>query len=89
MSLKNYFANLISRVETDTSITNEATDEAGFFKPRREVILRNLNLLKDLHDKPLAKKMVQASWANIVRELPPDWLILNELEKAEFKKALE
>ena len=60
MNLKTYFEKLIEQVDA-SDINNQGKDKSGFFKPTRTVLLRHLNLLKDLHDKPLAKQMVKAS----------------------------
>ncbi|MES3039004.1 MAG: hypothetical protein V4736_13945 [Bdellovibrionota bacterium] len=87
MSLENYFSSLIKRVE-DSDIDNQGKDKNGFFKPTRTILLRHLNLIKDLHQKPNAKGMVKASWAKVVEELPPEWLILSEEEKKELKNIL-
>lgn len=87
MSLESYFSKLIEKVES-SDISNQGKDENGFFKPRRVIILRHLGLLRDLHLKPLANAMVRESWAYIVSELPPDWLILTESEKHQLKKIL-
>ncbi len=85
MSLADYFAKLIVKVE-GSEISNAGKDKNGFFKPTRTVIIRNLNLLKDLHDKPRAKVMVQAAWTAIAEELPPEWLILDIEQKKNFRK---
>jgi len=87
MGLKQYFSQLIELVEK-SDINNQGKDENGFFKPTRTIILRNLNLLRDLYDKPRAKHMVQTAWKVIVKELPPDWLILNEEDKKELQKVI-
>lgn len=89
MSLKAYFSDLISKVETSESITNAGTDKNGFYKPTRTILLRNLTLLKDLHDKPRAKAMVQAAWTAVVEELPPEWLILSEADKKQLQDILK
>lgn len=88
MSLKSYFTELISKVEKSETISNGGKDDNGFYKPTKTVLLQNLNLLKDLHSKPGAKQMVQASWKAIVKDLPPEWLVLGEEEKIELKKIL-
>lgn len=88
MSLNNYFSKLIERVEASEEITNSGKDENGFYKPTRTVLLRNLQLLKDLHEKPLAQKMVKTAWEAVVKDLPPDWLVLSNDEKQELKKIL-
>lgn len=88
MSLRHYFEDLILRVE-NSEIDNGGKDKNGFYKPTRTVLLRNLNLLKDLHDKPRAKAMVSAAWAAVVEELPPEWLVLDESQKVELKKILK
>ena len=89
MSLTNYFSKLIERVEKSDEITNLGKDHNGFFKPTKTVLLRHLNLIKDLHQKPLAKKMVQASWQKILEDLPPEWLVLTPEEKKELQKILK
>ena len=88
MSLKNYFTELISKVENSEKISNGGKDDNGFYKPTKTVLLQNLNLLKDLHNKPGAKQMVQAAWKTVVKDLPPEWLILGAEEKLELKKIL-
>ncbi len=89
MSLEHYFTNLISKVESSDVITNQGKDAEGFFKPTRTLLLRHLNILKDLHAKPLAKPMLQSSWKFVVEHVPPDWLILDDEQKTELKKILK
>lgn len=89
MSLKDYFSELIYKVESTDTISNAGKDENGFYKPVRTITLRHLNLLRDLHDKPRAREMVRASWASVVKELPPEWLILNEEDRRQLKEILE
>lgn len=88
MSLRDYFSNLISKVESSEEISNAGKDDNGFYKPTKTILLRNLNLLKDLHDKPRAQAMVKTAWTAVVKELPEEWLILNEEEKKELRKIL-
>lgn len=88
MSLSEYFIELIKKVEASETITNAGKDENGFYKPTRTILLRNLNLLKDLHDKPLARQMVKTAWASVIQELPPEWLVLQEENKLQLKKIL-
>ena len=88
MSLRDYFTQLISKVENSTEITNAGKDENGFYKPKRTVLLRNLNLLRDLHDKPRAKDMVKSAWTSVIAELPPEWLVLTAEDKAELQNIL-
>lgn len=88
MSLENYFRKLIERVENSDEIDNAGKDQNGFYKPRKTIILRNLQLMLDLHQKPLAKEMVKNAWKAVAQELPPEWLILGAEEKAELKKIL-
>ncbi|MBC7465559.1 MAG: hypothetical protein H7256_06160 [Bdellovibrio sp.] len=88
MSLKDYFTGLISKVENSETISNGGKDDNGFYKPTKNVLIQNLNLLKDLHNKPGAKAMVQASWKAVVKDLPPEWLILDDQQKSELKKIL-
>lgn len=87
MALDLYFEKLIDRVNKE--ISNQGKDENGFFKPTRDVLLRHLNLLKDLHAKPLAKPMVKGAWQYVSENLPPDWLVLTAEEKNQLKKILE
>lgn len=89
MGLKEYFTDLIAKVEASDEITNAGKDEEGFFRPTRTILLRNLNLLKDLHDKPRAKEMVKGAWVSVVKDLPPEWLVLSDEDKAELKKILK
>lgn len=88
MSLDNYFSSLIKRVEESEEIHNGGKDDNGFYKPTRSLLLRNLNLLKDLHTKPGAKAMVQKAWEQVSSDLPSEWLVLKADEKAELKKIL-
>jgi hypothetical protein len=88
MSLENYFRKLIQKVE-DSDISNQGKDKDGFFKPTRTILLRHLQLLKDLHGKPLAKNMTKASWQYVVENVPPEWLVLTSEEKAELKEMLK
>ena len=89
MSLTDYFQNLIKRVEASDEIQNDGKDRNGFYKPTRTLVLRHLNLLRDLHAKPNAKEMVRGAWKQVVEILPPDWLILNDAEKADLRRMLE
>ena len=84
MSLINYFTNLIKMVEESDNISNAGKDKDGFYKPTRTILLRNLQLLKDLHNKPRAKDMVIVAWNAVVNEVPPEWLKLNPVEKKEL-----
>ena len=88
MSLKNYFSDLIVKVESSNEITNAGKDKTGFYKPQRTILLRHLCLLRDLHDKPLAKPMLINSWKAVVEQLPPEWLTLPEPENSELQKIL-
>lgn len=88
MSLEQYFQDLIERVEASEEIHNGGKDKNGFYKPTRMIVLRNLQLLKDLHQKPLAKAMVKTAWQAVVEELPAEWLKLGATEKSELKKIL-
>lgn len=88
MSLTDYFASLIKKVE-ESDINNGGKDKSGFYKPTRTVLLQNLNLLKDLHDKPRAKLMVKAAWQAVIEEVPPEWLVLNPEDKKELKEILK
>lgn len=89
MGLKDYFSSLLSKVEASAEITNAGKNEDGFYKPTRTVLIRHLNLLRDLHDKPMARQMVKDAWQEVVKELPPEWLIMNEQDKQAFKKILK
>ncbi|XGC81989.1 hypothetical protein ACES2L_05765 [Bdellovibrio bacteriovorus] len=89
MSLSVFFQDLIQRVEESDTITNAGKDKEGFYKPTRTILLRHLQLLKDLHQKPLAKQMVKASWAYVVENVPPEWLIPAPEDREELKKILE
>lgn len=88
MSLRDYFSELIKKVEASEEISNAGKDDNGFYKPVKTILLRNLNMLKDLHDKPRAKEMVKTAWAAVVKELPPEWLVLSEENKKELKNIL-
>lgn len=88
VDLQDYFTALIARVEA-SDIQNDGTDKDGFYKPTRALLLRHLNVMRDLHAKPLAKPMLKASWKFVVENVPPEWLVLNESQKAELKKILD
>ena len=88
MSLKEYFADLIKRVEASEEISNAGKDGEGFYRPTRTILLRNLNLLRDLHDKPRARDMVKAAWNSVADDLPPEWLEMSEEDRAEMRKIL-
>jgi hypothetical protein len=88
MSLKNYFSELIEKVESSNEITNAGKDRNGFYKPQRTIIIRHLSLLRDLYDKPRAKPMVINAWKEVVDQIPFEWLALNEPEKSELQKIL-
>ncbi len=88
MSLDNYFKSLIEKVEASDEITNKGKDAEGFYKPTRTILLRHLQILKDLHQKPLAKPMLLAAWNYVVETVPPEWLILNDEDKAALKKII-
>jgi hypothetical protein len=83
MSLEHFFKSLLDKVESSEDITNAGKDAEGFYKPTRTILLRHLQLLKDLHGKPLAKNMVKSSWAYVVEHVPPEWLIPEEKEDQE------
>jgi hypothetical protein len=89
MSLENYFQNLIDKVESSEDIHNGGKDESGFYKPTRTLLLRQLRLLKDLHQKPGARAMVKDAWRSVAKELPAEWLVLTDEEKKELKTILE
>ncbi|WP_413560447.1 hypothetical protein [Bdellovibrio sp. HCB209] len=89
MSLEQFFLDLIKKAEESEDITNAGTDDEGFYKPTRTILLRHLNLLKDLHKKPLAKPMLKQSWAYVTEHVPAEWLIPASAEdQAELKKML-
>lgn len=87
MALAEYFQRLIDRVEK-SDIGNNGKDENGFFKPTRTLLLRHLQMLRDLHDKPRARTMLKGAWTQVVQDLPPEWLVLSKEEKAELKAIL-
>ena len=87
MSLDHYFDSLIKKVET-SELDNQGKDDKGFFLPTRKVLLENLQMLKDLHAKPMAKPMLQTAWKFVTEHLPSEWLILSEKEKTELRKIL-
>ncbi len=89
MTLKDYFENLIQTVENSDEFSNAGKDAEGFYKPVRTILLRHLQLLKDLHQKPLAKPMLQASWKEVVKMVPPEDLLPPPEVQAELKKILE
>ena len=89
MSLKTYFEALLQKVEASEVITNAGKDDNGFYKPKRTILIRHLNLLIDLHDKPRAKEMVKKSWETVQAEVPLEWLVLNESEKTALKEILK
>lgn len=88
MCLDEYFTRLIEAVEKSDAVTNQGTDKNGFFKPTRTVVLRHLQMLKDLHKKPLAKPMLQEAWKVVVENVPPELLVMTEEQKAALKKIL-
>lgn len=85
--LKGYFESLIKKVEA-SDLSNQGKDKDGFFKPTRELVLRHLNLLRDLHAKPLAKPMVKDAWKFVVEHVPPELLIMNAEQKQELTDLL-
>lgn len=88
MSLRDYFSELIRKVETGGEITNAGKDEGGFYRPTKTILLRNLRLLRDLHDKPRAKAMVKSAWESVVKDLPPEWLVLSPEDKKSLQDIL-
>ncbi|MEK2690364.1 hypothetical protein [Bdellovibrio sp. GT3] len=89
MSLEIFFKQLIQKTEASEEITNAGTDEEGFYKPTRTILLRHLQLLKDLHKKPLAKPMLRQSWEYVVEHLPAEWLVpTDKADQEELKKML-
>jgi len=87
MTLSAYFENLLARVEA-SEISNQGKDANGFFSPTRTLLLRHLQLLKDLHATPGARPMVKDAWKFVVEHLPPDWLVMPAELKSEMKKIL-
>jgi hypothetical protein len=85
--LKSYFEDLIAKVEA-SDLSNQGKDKDGFFKPTRELVLRHLQLLRDLHAKPLAKPMVKDAWKFVVEHVPPEMLVMNDEQKAAVKAML-
>ena len=85
--LKAYFEQLIEKVEA-SQLSNQGKDKDGFFKPTRELVLRHLQLLKDLHEKPLARPMVKDSWKFVVEHVPPELLVMTEAQKTALKEIL-
>lgn len=88
VSLETYFQKLIERVESTDVVQNDGKDKDGFYKPTRTLLLRHLELLKDLHDKPLARDRVRDAWKYVVETVPPEWLIMSAEQRAEMKKIL-
>lgn len=89
MSLEQFFKDLIARAEASEDITNAGTDNEGFYKPTRTILLRHLQLMKDLHKKPLAKPMLKSSWAYIIEHVPADWLLPeSEEDREELRRIL-
>lgn len=88
MSLDDYFAKLIKLVETSDLVTNQGTDRNGFYKPTRTIVLRHLQMLKDLHSKPLAKPMLKEAWRVVVENVPPELLVMNDEQKTAMKRLL-
>jgi hypothetical protein len=86
--LTSYFNDLIKKVEA-SDLSNAGKDKDGFYKPTRELVLRNLHLLRDLHQKPLAKPMVKDAWKFVVENLPPEMLVLGDEDKAKLKEILK
>lgn len=88
MDLTDYFQKLIDQVENSEVVTNKGKDAGGFYKPTRTILLRHLNLLKDLHAKPLAKPMLKTSWDYVAEHLPPEWLIPGTAEEGDALKRI-
>jgi hypothetical protein len=83
MSLDLFFSQLLKQAEASEDITNAGKDAEGFYKPTRTILLRHLQLLKDLHAKPLAKPMLKSSWAYVVENVPSEWLVPESKEDQE------
>ncbi|WP_413586792.1 hypothetical protein [Bdellovibrio sp. HCB274] len=89
MSLEQFFTDLIKKAENSEEITNAGKDEGGFYKPTRTILLRHLQLLKDLHQKPLAKPMLRQSWEYVTEHVPAEWLVpTDKSDREELKKML-
>jgi len=87
--LSEYFSQLLKRVEANEDVvSNQGKDNEGFYKPTRTILLRHINLLRDLNEKPLAKPMLKTAWEYVVEHLPPEYLVLNEEQKSALKKML-
>lgn len=89
MGLESYFSRIIEKVESTDVIKNDGKDKNGFYLPTRKLVLRHLGLLRDLHAKPLARAQVKDAWAFVVENVPPEWLVLSEAEKAELSAILK
>ena len=89
MTLRDYFSGLIQRVEESAEIHNGGTDQNGFYKPTKTIVLKHLHLLRDLHDKPRAQAMVKSAWNEVVAELPPEWLVLPAELKEQMRLILK
>lgn len=83
-----YFDGLIKKVEA-SDLSNAGKDKDGFYKPTRELVLRNLHMLRDLHQKPLARAMVKDAWKFVAEHLPPEMLVLSDEEKVRLKEILK
>jgi hypothetical protein len=87
MALDTYFSRLLERINA-SDIQNNGKDDNGFYKPTRELLIRHATLLRDLHAKPLAKPMVKSSWAFVVANAPPEWLVLEPEDRILLKNML-
>ena len=87
--LQKYFTALIAKVEAAKEITNQGKDDAGFFKPTRTILLQQLNMLKDLHEKANAKPMLKTAWKFVVENVPPEMLVMTTEQKAALRKILD
>lgn len=88
--LTDYFAKILAQVEADENVvTNQGKDKEGFYKPVRTILIRHLNLLRDLNEKPLAKPMLVTAWNYVKEHLPPEYLVLTPAQKTALKKMLE
>ena len=85
--LDQFFTKVLEKVES-SEIQNNGKDKDGFYEPTRAMLMQRLALLRDLHSKTGAKVMVQNAWKYVVEHVPPEWLILDDEEKAQLKKVL-
>lgn len=90
MILKEYFQRLLDKVEESPEISNAGKDADGFYFPTRSALIQKLNMLKDLNQNPNAhaRPMLKSAWEFVVETVPPEWLQMNDEEKAEIRAML-